>query len=288
MDFMRFNILSNKSIHTQNQNTCESLTNECQIRYQPPNEYIGMQLNDMEYAHDMNNNDEHTNTHNLQNNYNNMNDDITLKIILLGDAHTGKSTFVRRIENKHHITITTTYISTIGVDMTKIKLINTKLNKQIGVHIWDTAGQERFRSIISTYYKNTCLALIFFDINNYESFQNAKTQWFEQVKENAPNTMIFLVGNKYDTRDQTRSVLDEEIHSFVIKNRLFYIENENKSREMAKINLKAIVAEVLKRKDLNPLDGITYPKRRYEDDESLHLLDNHNSYIPQDNCCIIS
>lgn len=287
---MRFNTLSqqttntNTNKHTNTNPPKHTNTNKSKHThtYYPPNEYIGMQLNDMEYTHDLHNHSDYVFEY----------DDINLKFILLGDAHTGKSTFVRRIENKHNLTLSSTYIATIGVDMSKIKLINTKLNKQVGVQLWDTAGQERFRSIISSYYKDTCVALLFFDINNYETFQNAKNHWYEEIKQNAPDTMIFLIGNKYDERNPNRCVLDEEIHSFVIKNKLFYIENENRSREMAKINLKAIISEVLKRKDLHNLtQGITYPKTQYKSGNSQQLTltpTSGDAYNAHDNCCIIS
>ena len=178
------------------------------------------------------------------------------------------------------------YIATIGVDMCKVTLIDKKTNKQIGVQLWDTAGQERFMAVMSSYYKNTCLALIFFDINNYESYLKAKRYWYKRAHE-GPN-LICLVGNKFDKEDKMRRVEDEEIREFVREKKIYYIENENinNNGEIAKKNFKYLIAEIIRNKDsLNIAQGISYPKKDYGTISGMVNLKSDKNNNP---CCIIS
>ena len=58
------------------------------------------------------------------------------KLIIIGDAHVGKSCLLLRfIENNYRCN----HDLTIGVDF-GMKIINVQ-NKNIKLHIWDTAGQ---------------------------------------------------------------------------------------------------------------------------------------------------
>ena len=64
--------------------------------------------------------------------------DHLFKILIVGDAATGKSCLLRRFVNDD---FSGKYISTIGVDF-MIKDV-TIAGKSIKLQIWDTAGQER-------------------------------------------------------------------------------------------------------------------------------------------------
>lgn len=46
---------------------------------------------------------------------------------------------------------------------------------------WDTAGQERFRTITTSYYRNSQGILLVYDITNRSSFTNIRT-WIQQVR----------------------------------------------------------------------------------------------------------
>ena len=55
------------------------------------------------------------------------------------------------------------YLPTVGFEFFTF---NMKIgNKVIKLQIWDTCGQEILRSLISSFYKNTSLAIIIYAIN---------------------------------------------------------------------------------------------------------------------------
>uniref|UniRef100_A0A3P8SAG4 Ras-related protein Rab-35 n=1 Tax=Amphiprion percula TaxID=161767 RepID=A0A3P8SAG4_AMPPE len=87
------------------------------------------------------------------------------------------------------------YITTIGVDF-KIRTVDID-GERVKLQIWDTAGQERFRTITSTYYRNTHGVIIVYDVTNPESFVNVK-RWLNEISQNCDNVCKILVGNKND------------------------------------------------------------------------------------------
>lgn len=103
--------------------------------------------------------------------------DITLRVVLVGDCAIGKSTVLERyVEGRYPED--NRYVSTIGVDF-KVKtheiasdsldLEREKENKKgfyiCKLQLWDTAGQERFRSITRSYYRNTNIHILCFDVS---------------------------------------------------------------------------------------------------------------------------
>ena len=69
----------------------------------------------------------------------NENNEINLKILLLGDSSVGETSFLLKYADEK---FQESYFSTIGVDY-KTKKINLK-GVNINLQIWDTGGQERF------------------------------------------------------------------------------------------------------------------------------------------------
>ena len=62
----------------------------------------------------------------------------------VGDAGTGKTTFVNRIV---HGDFRENVESTIGMDYHLIEVKLAELDYDLHLQMWDTAGQERFQSI---------------------------------------------------------------------------------------------------------------------------------------------
>ena len=52
---------------------------------------------------------------------------------------------------------------------------------KIKLQIWDTCGQEKFRSMITSFYRNTSLAILTYAINEKQSFYNIEN-WLNELK----------------------------------------------------------------------------------------------------------
>lgn len=123
--------------------------------------------------------------------------DITCKVLILGESKVGKSSILSRFTDKH---FTENLPPTLGIDykITKVNVDKTEVKLQI----WDTAGQERFRSITESFYKGCQAVLLVFDLTDRDTFEKTKS-WLMSIYEKAgKDVLIVLVGNKYDLKNQ--------------------------------------------------------------------------------------
>ncbi len=123
--------------------------------------------------------------------------DFSFKIIVIGDSAVGKSSLTLRGTKDKYKDF---YTPTIGFEFLSFTI---KIKNQIiKLQIWDTCGQEVYRSLISSFYRNSSLAILVYAINNQESFDSLET-WLDEIKtQTHPNLKIFLIGNKIDLEDQ--------------------------------------------------------------------------------------
>jgi len=136
--------------------------------------------------------------------------DVTIRIILVGDSATGKtSLLLRYVDTK----FSAKSVATVGIDFrTKILTFGSTVVK---VQIFDTAGQERFHTITQAYYRNASGALIVFDVTNPSSYSNIY-RWLTDMDSQAASAIKLIVGNKCDldearmiTRGQAQKLADE-------------------------------------------------------------------------------
>lgn len=147
-----------------------------------------------------------------------MEESINVQLLLLGDSSVGKTSFLKKCihnSDKHNNELT------IGVDYAtkSINIDNTKINLQI----WDTAGQESFRSVTTSYFRNSNCALVFFDISNIDSYNNVE-YWINtylSISQN-PRSSILLIGNKND--NIMRDVSNKDCLDLANDLKVLYIE----------------------------------------------------------------
>ena len=121
-----------------------------------------------------------------------------LKIILLGDISVGKTSLLLRFINNN---FNEKQGPSINVDK-KTKSISLDSDTVANLTVWDTCGQEKFRNLTKNYYRDIQGAIIVYDINNKESFQQVDF-WYKDLQDNAPkNVLIMLIGNKTDIRNE--------------------------------------------------------------------------------------
>ena len=130
--------------------------------------------------------------------------DLSFKIIVVGDSGVGKSCLTMRGTKNHFEDF---YSPTVGFEFFTF---NIRINdKNIKLQIWDTCGQEAYRSLITSFYRNSSLAIVAYAMNNQNSFNHIEA-WLNEIKAQAnPETKIFLIGTKVDL-DNERTIQLED------------------------------------------------------------------------------
>ena len=128
------------------------------------------------------------------------------KVILTGSSSVGKTSLCNNIRGfmfNKRIPIT------IGVDFMKIELKNPKENgkqQKYEIHLWDTAGHENYRSITKSFYRNSQIILLCFDLTNRRSFVELN-MWLNEINSIVTEPVyLCLLGLKSDLE----SVISEE------------------------------------------------------------------------------
>jgi len=151
------------------------------------------------------------------------------KLVLLGSAAAGKSSLVLRFVKQQFFEYQE---STIGAAFLTQRL--DLEDRSVTFEIWDTAGQERYHSLAPMYYRGAAAGIVAYDITDRESFRKAKL-WVKELKDNNPNIVIALSGNKADLEDD-RKISYEEGELYANDNDLIFMETSAKrNRNVKKI-----------------------------------------------------
>jgi small GTP-binding protein len=129
--------------------------------------------------------------------------DAVFKIVIFGDAGSGKTTLTQRYMSNKFISDTQ---MTIGVDL-QVKVLKAA-NKRVKLQIWDFGGEERFRFFLPKYVKGAHGGLFMYDITNIESTLHIYT-WISIIRESSESFPIMLIGGKSDL-EEYREVKKEE------------------------------------------------------------------------------
>ena len=153
------------------------------------------------------------------------NEEITFKIIIIGNAGVGKTSILNRYINN---TFRLELIPTLGLDFS-YKTVTLKNNKKVKLKLFDTAGQEKFRTFSKSYFRNADCILFVYSIDNYKSFENI-TDWihFTNSHISKEDTLLYLIENK---KDLERKVDQESINDFLKSNKKFRFKSTSPALE---------------------------------------------------------
>ena len=136
---------------------------------------------------------------------------ITCKVVLVGDAGVGKTCIIQRYVNNKYKEENE---STIASSYTYKSLEYKNYKKTISFDIWDTAGQELYRALAKNFYLNASIGIMVYDIRRRDSFESIKNFWYEQLKTSGEDNMVIAIaGNKCDLFTQ-EDVPESEVKKY--------------------------------------------------------------------------
>ena len=144
-----------------------------------------------------------------------------LNLNMLGDDTVGKTTLVRKMDNKQY---SKSHIRTTGLDSIRFEY-TAKDGVKLNCRLVDTAGQERFRTLTYSYYRNADAVILAFNLTSRESF-NSCTTWLQSLKKHGAEQLPkMLVGNKVDLLEESNDcVNDIEAQKLANENNMIYMK----------------------------------------------------------------
>ena len=123
-------------------------------------------------------------------------DNITCKVVLVGDSGVGKTCLIQRyVNDKYSDDTESTSASTYTYKIVEYK----DYNKSVSLDIWDTAGQELYRALAKNFYLNASIGILVYDVRRRSTFESIKDYWYDQLKESGEeNIVLGIAGNKCD------------------------------------------------------------------------------------------
>jgi Ras-related protein Rab-20 len=113
---------------------------------------------------------------------------VHLKVVIIGAAAVGKTTFVHRYIEKQF----QDSISTLGASF------SLKQWGSYNIAIWDTAGEERFRGLSNFYCRNAGAAIVAFDLTDEDSFHALRAIFVPLLESALEDCIKVVIGTKSD------------------------------------------------------------------------------------------
>lgn len=149
--------------------------------------------------------------------------ELQTKAIVLGDAKTGKSSFIRSL---HPIESTDTYkkFSTIHISSHEIEQSDSDL--ELKIWEYNTRNENLSKEQQQIVYAGALFCFIIFDITKRESASNAFNKWMKIKTKYLPNSFLFVLGTNFDNAI-FRQVQISEVTKLCAQRDCVYLEISN-------------------------------------------------------------
>jgi len=129
----------------------------------------------------------------LPESYYNLNTQGNIKVVVVGDGATGKTTLLMRTISGE---FPQEYVPTVYDNNTSIFDWYGKRT----ISFWDTAGSYDYDILRPLSYPCANVVLLCFSVINISSFENVMTKWLPEIVHYCPRAVVVLVGTKVDLR----------------------------------------------------------------------------------------
>ncbi len=191
-------------------------------------------------------------------------EDNAIKIILLGEAGTGKSNLINIYCNLKFNPNTTSNITSAILE--KEVVIGKILYL---VKLYDTAGQEKFRSLNNLFIKDSKICIFVYDISKPKTF-NELDYWVNKVNELLGGEPILsVVANKSDLKESVKKSEGEE-YAKKIGASFYQMSAKNDKGGFEKF-VNKLIEEFLRKNNIFGWEIISKDDGRYEENLKISL-----------------
>ncbi|BHF71639.1 hypothetical protein SprV_0401469900 [Sparganum proliferum] len=122
--------------------------------------------------------------------------------MVVGDAEVGKTTLLHCFASKG---FTNPYIIPVFDDYPMELPPEQSGDNKINLYLTDARGLDRHKTLRLHSYRGKHVFLICFSIANKNTLRNAKRIWLKEIRQQAPDAPVILVGTKGDLRGTARN-----------------------------------------------------------------------------------
>ncbi len=161
------------------------------------------------------------------------------KIALIGDASTGKTTFLQRYLTGQ---FPEDPRATLGVNFcTKTLEVGEEI---ITLQIWDFGGNERFQFLVSLYCKNVDAILFVYDVTNSTSIFKLE-KCVKEFRDGKTKPHILVIGTKSDLNSHRLMPPSEAVAYAQAQGTIGIIEVSSKTGENVSLAFETIIKRLL-------------------------------------------
>jgi Ras-related protein Rab-1A len=204
-----------------------------------------------------------------------------IKCLMIGSSGVGKSSILERYSSNvfyNH------FITTIGVDY-KIKNILLD-NYNIKLQLWDTASQERFRCITTTYYRNSHIIIVCYDMTDVYSF-NELDFWIEDATKHISEPILMAIcGTKLDL-EKKRTISYDDGKNYANYKNLPYFEISSKDNTGIELMFETLLKIKLSEPEFIKITMEPNISKEKFDVLTLNYVSDNNYYGEQQHCCFL-
>ena len=147
-----------------------------------------------------------------------------LKVVAVGDAGVGKTTFLKNMVDDTPLVQGTT--TTIGMDYFSHSLVVDDQGTTVPLQLWDTAGEQRFRTLVPGYLQGAQIVLIFVDVTKFSTIQSFG-YWKDLIDTEVKELhQVALIATHTDLGSR-RIMAEKEIRAMAMDVGYLYFESDN-------------------------------------------------------------
>ena len=208
-----------------------------------------------------------------------------IKCVTIGNSCVGKTSIIQSFLTNN---ISDTHDSTIGASFVSKRFRNKEKEEELNLRIWDTAGQERYKSLIPMYLRGSNIAIIVYDITDFDSFDKLDS-WVSTLRIYSQTTKIIIVSNKNDLIHlKSRNVSNKKGYEYAKKIGADFFDVSAKSGT----NIKELFDHILNigkvHNEEPKKDVIKIEKDSFNNYSLINAYIIEPSEYVQEKCCVLS
>ncbi|KAJ5076525.1 hypothetical protein M0811_06105 [Anaeramoeba ignava] len=182
-----------------------------------------------------------------------------LKIIIVGDGATGKTSFYITVAQNNFRDIYTPTVFNKYIHDFNIS------GKNVTIEFWDPIEGENYDRLRPLYYIGTDVFLLFFSITSPDSYENIRQKWVPEIQNYTAKQKMILIGTKSDLRfdKETQEQLKSRNQDFITHEQGIVLAKEigaSKYIEISSLTQKGL--ETVLKEIVRVIYGYVEPKKK--------------------------